>query len=210
VATSDEGGKQIIQSIDRSMAKFWAMMRRADGAAPAGSFPPSITILSCSWPRQARGDGPPADAERCGPRCGRFDRVVQGDCGHQVEPDRAELAQQYGAHTTALEWRERLVCSQCQSRKIDMAVSGTERRAGPDNPKSGMRAILPQHFGTQRPQCQCPTGLASGCGGTPIPALGGRSTCAQARPESAYSGSPMMARPPSPSYSAVRRSLILR
>jgi hypothetical protein len=172
VPTSDEGGKQIIQSIDRSMAKFWAMMRRADGAAPAGSFPPSITILSCSWPRQARGDGPPADAERCGPRCGRFDRVVQGDCGHQVEPDRAGLAQQYGAHTTALEWRERLVCSQCQSRKIDMAVSGTERRAGPDNPKSGMRAILPQHFGTQRPQCQWPHRSCQRVRRYPYPSLG--------------------------------------
>jgi hypothetical protein len=27
-----------------------------------------------------------------------------------------------------LDWRERLVCSQCGSRKVDMVVTGTERR----------------------------------------------------------------------------------
>jgi len=50
------------------------------------------------------------------------------DCRHQAEPDPAELARRYGADTTVLEWRERLVCSQCGSRKVDMVVSGTERR----------------------------------------------------------------------------------
>jgi hypothetical protein len=96
----------------------------------------------------------------------------RGIAATKSSPDRAELAQQYGAHTTALEWRERLVCSQCQSRKIDMAVSGTERRAGPDNPKSGMRAILPQHFGTQRPQCQWPHRSCQRVRRYPYPSLG--------------------------------------
>ena len=50
------------------------------------------------------------------------------DCGHQVEPDPAEHARRYGAEVTVLEWREKLVCSRCQSRKIDMVVSGTEPR----------------------------------------------------------------------------------
>jgi hypothetical protein len=50
------------------------------------------------------------------------------DCGHQVEPDPAEHARRYGAEVPVLEWRERLVCSRCTSRKVEMVVSGTERR----------------------------------------------------------------------------------
>jgi hypothetical protein len=49
-------------------------------------------------------------------------------CQHQVEPDPAEMAERYGADTAVLDWRDRLVCSQCGGRQIDMAVSGTERR----------------------------------------------------------------------------------
>lgn len=49
------------------------------------------------------------------------------DCRHQVEPDPAEKAERYGAETTVPEWRERLTCSRCGSRKIDMVVTGTER-----------------------------------------------------------------------------------
>jgi Zn finger protein HypA/HybF involved in hydrogenase expression len=50
------------------------------------------------------------------------------DCRHQAEPDPAEMARQSGAHTTVPEWRKRLVCSKCQSRKVDMVVTGTKRR----------------------------------------------------------------------------------
>jgi hypothetical protein len=28
-------------------------------------------------------------------------------CGHQVQPDPAQLAEQYGANTPVLDWRER-------------------------------------------------------------------------------------------------------
>ena len=49
-------------------------------------------------------------------------------CQHRVEPDPTEQAERYGAETTVPEWRERLVCSKCGSRKIDMVVSGTKRR----------------------------------------------------------------------------------
>jgi hypothetical protein len=49
------------------------------------------------------------------------------DCGHQVEPDPAEMAQPYGAGTSVLDSRDRLVCSRCGSRAIDMVVTGTER-----------------------------------------------------------------------------------
>jgi hypothetical protein len=50
------------------------------------------------------------------------------ECGHQVKPDPAEHARCYGAEMPVLEWRERLVCSQCGGRPVDMVVSGTERR----------------------------------------------------------------------------------
>src|SRR5262245_39959246 len=49
------------------------------------------------------------------------------DCCHQVEPDPAAQAQRYGADTPVLDWRERLVCSKCGSREIDMVATGTRR-----------------------------------------------------------------------------------
>ena len=49
-------------------------------------------------------------------------------CQHHVEPDPAEMAPRYGADTSILDWRERLVCSECSSREIDFVVTGTERR----------------------------------------------------------------------------------
>jgi hypothetical protein len=49
-------------------------------------------------------------------------------CGHRAEPDPAEIAQRYRAETTVPEWRERLVCSHCGSRDVDMVVTGTVRR----------------------------------------------------------------------------------
>jgi hypothetical protein len=38
------------------------------------------------------------------------------------------VAQRYGVETTVPDWRERLVCSRCGSRKVDMVVTGTERQ----------------------------------------------------------------------------------
>jgi len=38
------------------------------------------------------------------------------------------MATRYGAEMAVLHWRERLVCSQCGSRNIDMVVTGTQRR----------------------------------------------------------------------------------
>jgi hypothetical protein len=49
-------------------------------------------------------------------------------CGHQVEPDPAQLTEPHGVDTPVLDWRERLVCSGCGSRQVDIVVSGTERR----------------------------------------------------------------------------------
>ena len=49
-------------------------------------------------------------------------------CGHQVEPDLAEIAGRHGADIPVRDWRERLVCSLCGSRAIDMVVTGAERR----------------------------------------------------------------------------------
>jgi hypothetical protein len=50
------------------------------------------------------------------------------ECRYQVEPDPAEQAGRYGAETPVPEWRERLVCSRCGGREVDMVVRGTERR----------------------------------------------------------------------------------
>jgi len=43
-------------------------------------------------------------------------------CHHQAEPPRipAEMAARYGAETTVPDLRDRLVCSKCGSRAIDM------------------------------------------------------------------------------------------
>ena len=49
------------------------------------------------------------------------------DCGHRVEPDPAELANRYGADTSVLDWKERLVCSQCGSRDIDFVLTAARR-----------------------------------------------------------------------------------
>jgi hypothetical protein len=48
-------------------------------------------------------------------------------CQHQVEPDPAEMAARYGAETSVLAWRERLVCSKCGSRRADMVLTGERR-----------------------------------------------------------------------------------
>jgi hypothetical protein len=34
------------------------------------------------------------------------------ECHHQAEPDPAEMAARYGAGTSVLDWRERLVCTE--------------------------------------------------------------------------------------------------
>jgi hypothetical protein len=40
----------------------------------------------------------------------------------------AEMAtQQYGAETPVLDWRERLLCSRCGGRQVDMVLTGTKR-----------------------------------------------------------------------------------
>jgi len=49
-------------------------------------------------------------------------------CGQRAEPGAAEMAERYGADMAVPEWRDRLVCSACGSRNVDMVVTGTERR----------------------------------------------------------------------------------
>jgi Zn finger protein HypA/HybF involved in hydrogenase expression len=50
-------------------------------------------------------------------------------CQHQVEPDPAEHARRYGEETSVLAWRDRLVCSNCGSRAIDMVLTGAKLRS---------------------------------------------------------------------------------
>ena len=49
-------------------------------------------------------------------------------CQHRVEPDPAEMTARYGAETSVLDRRERLVCSRCGSHDTDIVVTGTKRR----------------------------------------------------------------------------------
>jgi hypothetical protein len=49
------------------------------------------------------------------------------ECRHQVEADPAEMATRYGEATSVLDWCERLVCSRCGGRQVDMVVTGTKR-----------------------------------------------------------------------------------
>jgi len=55
-------------------------------------------------------------------RPGTADRLVQG-LPASGEADPTEVVARYGADTSALDWRERLVCSAC-----DFVVTGTARR----------------------------------------------------------------------------------
>jgi len=48
------------------------------------------------------------------------------ECRHQIEPDPVDMATRYGAETSVFEWRERLVCSRCGGRQVDMVVTGTK------------------------------------------------------------------------------------
>ena len=48
-------------------------------------------------------------------------------CGHQGEPDPAEMAGRYGFETTVPEWHKRLVCLRCVSHDTDMVVTGEWR-----------------------------------------------------------------------------------
>lgn len=50
-------------------------------------------------------------------------------CGHQAVADPAELVRQCGSYTLVLDWREKLVCSRCGNRQVDMVASGTEQRS---------------------------------------------------------------------------------
>jgi hypothetical protein len=51
-----------------------------------------------------------------------------GDCGRRTEPDPSVMAERFGAEMSVPGWHNRLVCSGCASRNVDMVVSGTERR----------------------------------------------------------------------------------
>jgi hypothetical protein len=69
--------------------------------------------------------GPPValgNAARAGLRLSVWCR----GCGHQGEPDPAEMAARYGAQTTVLDWRERLVCSECGGWDVDFVAGGTQ------------------------------------------------------------------------------------
>ena len=86
------------------------------------SFEPStyITPKRCSVPIQTADDARQRIRRRLIVWC--------KGCRHRVEPDPAEMAARYSAETPVLDWRERLVCSRCGSRGVDLGVSRTKIR----------------------------------------------------------------------------------
>ena len=56
-----------------------------------------------------------------------------------VDVIEARRTEQRATHTRVLDWRERLMCSQCGSRNVDMVVTGTERRMINISPGSQLR-----------------------------------------------------------------------
>jgi hypothetical protein len=94
------------------------------GPQPVGPIPEKIgSAFAMKTP-----SGPPMTLGNAAAACVRL-IVWCKACGHQVEPEPAEMADRYGAETTVPKWRERLaVCSACGSRNVDMVVTGTERR----------------------------------------------------------------------------------
>jgi hypothetical protein len=55
-------------------------------------------------------------------------------CGHRVEPEPAEMAERYGAGTSVLDWRDRLVC---------FSVQQPQRRHGSDRHRA-LVALTPR------------------------------------------------------------------
>ena len=47
-------------------------------------------------------------------------------CRHQAEPDAAAVAARYGADLSVLDWKDRLRCSECDSRDVDMVLTGQQ------------------------------------------------------------------------------------
>jgi hypothetical protein len=83
------------------------------------------------------------------------------DCQHQVEPDPAEMAARYGAETPVLDWRERLVCSKCGSRQVDLVARVKCARSPLLPPRIMSRltvhcsslVVAPTEGGPSGPQC---------------------------------------------------------
>jgi hypothetical protein len=71
--------------------------------------------------------GPADDTRECHRGPGPADCVMQGLRSSGRAPDPAEMAARCGAETPVLDWREKLVCSKCGGRHVDMVVTGTKR-----------------------------------------------------------------------------------
>ena len=70
--------------------------------------------------------GPPMTLGRAAAAHVRF-MVWCKACGYRAEPDPSEQARWYGPETPVPDWHARLVCSQCDSRDVDMVVTGQRR-----------------------------------------------------------------------------------
>jgi hypothetical protein len=63
----------------------------------------------------------------------------------QVEPDPAEMTARYGVETPVPDWRERLVCSKCGSRQVDMVVVARRLVRADPGDETGLRPAHLSH-----------------------------------------------------------------
>jgi hypothetical protein len=78
----------------------------------------SVLVLPKLRSEPARAPLPPPKAYA--PRLATAQLRLISWCRHQVEPDPGEMATRYGAETSVLDWRQRLVCSQCGGLPLPM------------------------------------------------------------------------------------------
>ena len=82
-------------------------------------------------------------------------------CQRQIEPDPAEIVARYGAETPVLNWCERLICSRCGSRRVDMVARVKCARSSLSPPRIMSRqtvhcsslVVAPTEEGPSGPQC---------------------------------------------------------
>jgi len=94
-----------------------------------GSMRSTAASAAPAEPKSARTGPKPVAPATLGSSLAASVRLIGScrGCGHQAEPDLAELVARYGAGLTLPAWGKRLCCSHCRSRETEFVVSGTRR-----------------------------------------------------------------------------------
>jgi hypothetical protein len=101
------------------------------GAGSRISFATGLLYLAAGFLSRKTSEIPAWSADDARQRCRRprpIDRLVPGMPSIRSSPIPPRWLPGTAPKRPVLDWRERLVCSKCGSREIDMVVTGTERR----------------------------------------------------------------------------------